>query len=218
MYIYGSMTKRTAIIIACIVGPLALGVGWFYIEMLPFARGVVEDAKRQKWRLKDTIFKINERATMIIKAYHKPYFDFDEIDHYFLNISRETLSEIEQKKTKTYLKEKQSNWLRQYGPDSLPDAEIDYELTFAGYVKKEVPSAVFPVINDIFCERPHEPGPASGCIPEFRDILLFKKEKQLVGLAKICFTCHKHSIIDTNLNTSEFGQSGDYEKLFNILH
>lgn len=153
-----------------------------------------------------------------MKSYCKPYFDFDELDHYFLNMSRETLSEIEQKKTKTYLEEKQSNWLRQYGPDSLPNAEVGYELTFAGYVKKEVPAAIFPVINNIFCERPHGPGPASGCIPEFRDILVFKKDKQLVGFAKICFTCHKHSIVGTNLDTSEFGQSGDYEKLFNILH
>lgn len=151
-------------------------------------------------------------------TYWKPYFDFDEIDHYYLNISQEELGVMEQKKTKTYLEEKQINWLRRYGPDEMPDAAVSYELAFAGYVKKEVPAAVFPMIKDIFCERPHEPGPASGCIPEFRDILLFKKEKQLVGFAKICFTCHKHSITGTDLDTSEFGQSGDYGKLFNILH
>jgi len=148
----------------------------------------------------------------------KPYFDFDEIDHYFLNISQEALGDIERRKTKTYLEEKQINWLRQYEPDSLPDITISSELAFTGYVKKEVLATDFPKIKDIFCERLHEPGPASGCIPEFRDVLLFKKERRLVGFAKICFTCHKHSITGTHLDTSQFGQSGDYEKLFNILH
>ncbi|AXY73961.1 hypothetical protein D3H65_08180 [Paraflavitalea soli] len=148
----------------------------------------------------------------------KPYFDFDEVDHYYLNISRELLEEMDTKKTKTYLEEKQINWLRQYASDELPDAGVSNELAFAAYVKKAVPAAVFTQIQDIFCDRPHEPGPASGCIPEFRDILLFKKKQQIVGFAKICFTCHKHSISGTDLNTSEFGQSGDYEKLFNILH
>lgn len=54
-----------------------------------------------------------------------------------------------------------------------------------GYKKNEIPDSIFLELNKIFCERTHEFGVASACGYFNRNILIFKKSGNNVGIAKI---------------------------------
>jgi hypothetical protein len=58
---------------------------------------------------------------------------------------------------------------------------------------------------------------ASACIYVYNDILIFKKEGEVIGTAKICFGCGAHQIRGTQVGTLAFGQDGDYKTLEKIL-
>lgn len=76
----------------------------------------------------------------------------------------------------------------------------------------------FKQVNETFCQRKHQESYAMTCIAVYRDILVFKKENKIIGTAKLCFSCDQNVITGTQHNTDEFGQSGDYAKLFKLLH
>ena len=147
-----------------------------------------------------------------------PYYQFDEIEHYFLNMEEDKLWDIEQKRKKTEKEKGQLELLIQFTPDKLSDTTILKNIEKLDFVKKIIPADKFNQINEIFCQRKHNEAYAMACIAIYRDILVFKKEKKIIGTAKLCFSCDQSVITGTTLNTEEFGQSGDYKKLFQLLH
>ena len=108
--------------------------------------------------------------------------------------------------------------LLQRTPDKLVDSTMIKELEKLDFVKKDIPTDKFGEINEIFCQRIHTENLHKMCITVYRDILVFKKRNRTIGFAKLCFDCNQNVITGTALNTDEFGQSGDYEKLYKILH
>jgi hypothetical protein len=147
-----------------------------------------------------------------------PYFEFDKIEHYYLEIDETVLWDIEEKKIKSNKQEKQLELLLQRTPDKLVDSTMIKELEKLDFVKKDIPTDKFGEINEIFCQRIHTENLHKMCITVYRDILVFKKRNRTIGFAKLCFDCNQNVITGTALNTDEFGQSGDYEKLYKILH
>lgn len=87
-----------------------------------------------------------------------------------------------------------------------------------GFQKKEINKSKFTQMNKIFVEKTFNDGINYACIPFFRDILIFKKQGKVIGIAKICFDCHQFRIIGPEANTDNFGMDDDYEKLGNILN
>ena len=146
------------------------------------------------------------------------YFKFDKVEHYFLNIEEDKLWKIEEKKTQTEKEKRQLNLLIQHALSKISDTGILKDIDKLDFVKKEVPVDKLKQINEIFCERKHNEVYALACIAIYRDILVFKKENKIIGTAKLCFSCDQSVITGTTLNTEEFGQSGDYKKLFRLLH
>ena len=148
----------------------------------------------------------------------KPYFQYDKVEHYFLDIDEEKIWVIEEKESKTDKEIKQLELLIQYTPDKLSDTIFIKDLEKIDFVKTEIQADKFEQLDKIFCERKHKNLITMPCIAYYRDILVFKKENKIIGIAKICFDCDQSVITGTTLNTSEFGQSGDYGKLYKILH
>ncbi len=102
--------------------------------------------------------------------------------------------------------------------DTLADTPIFKNMEKIGFKKTKISSNKFKKLNQIFCERKHEEALYTTCSVIYRDILVFKEKGKIIGVAKICFECDKSVIIGTNNDTEEFGQSGDYGKLYKILH
>lgn len=161
----------------------------------------------------------NSESNKTIKVYNQsecvPYFQFDKIDHYYTDIDDESIWVAEKSKT-----EKEKKLLSLLIHDTLSDLSDTTSLKDIeklDFKKKEVSSNKFVQINKIFCQKKHKDVEETSCEAVYRDILVFKKNHKIIGTAKICFSCDKNIIAGTKLNTNEFGQSGDYEKLSKIL-
>lgn len=148
----------------------------------------------------------------------KPYFDYDAIEHYFISTSIETERKLEIRDNLTSDELRLNDVLFQRKPATLADSSILLNLERIGFVKRTVNASSFEIINTIFCERKHKESLATSCIAVYRDVLIFKKQGKIIGTAKICFECWFHVITGTSLNTDEFGQSGDYDRLRKLLY
>jgi hypothetical protein len=148
----------------------------------------------------------------------KPYFNYDKVEHYFLNIDESELWKINEKKKRSADENQQLELLIQRIPDTLSDTAALLNIERIGFVRKEIPKSEFQKLDQIFCERKHKESISTACIAIYRDILVFRMHNEIVGTAKICFGCWKHVIAGTKQNTKDFGQSGDYSRLFRILH
>lgn len=148
----------------------------------------------------------------------KPYFSYDKIEHYYYDISEDELQKIEEKKKKSDKEERQLELLTQNKPDKLSDTTALSGIEKIGFVKQNISEDKFEALDQIFCERKHKETIAMACIAVYRDILIFKKTGKIIGTAKICFECDQNVITGTTKNTDEFGQSGDYRKLYTLLH
>ena len=157
------------------------------------------------------------KAEVNSKSVPKPYFEFDQIDYYYIDIDEMTFNELALSK-KRKKKEQQLLHLVSRGYlESLKDTGHILLAEDLGYIKHRINQNLFPAIHDIFSEKDHENWLSAACIAILRDILVFRKNNKIVGVAKICVTCMQHEIVGTTVNTDFFGQSGDYDKLITLL-
>src|SRR5687768_17976200 len=85
----------------------------------------------------------------------KPYFQFDKIEHYYLDIEENKIWDIEKKKSKTNKEKRQLELLIEYTPDKLSDTSVLKDIGKLGFVRKEIPTNKFKQINEVFCQRNH---------------------------------------------------------------
>lgn len=148
----------------------------------------------------------------------KPYFDYDQVVYFHNPVSSDGIFDVVTKENKT---PKEKAFVEMMIDDTfsvMADTAQILNLKEMGFKESVVPSTEFASLDSIFCERKHESWLATSCIPEYRDILVFKKKHKIVGVAKICLECMKSVISGTKRNTDQFGQSGDYDKLSILLH
>lgn len=146
----------------------------------------------------------------------KPYFSFDQVEYYAWNGTDDEAYTLMQEEDATGGLKKYL--LTEFDDNQLLNPSNFEKIEELGFRKKEIATDKFNQLNEIFCERKHEKVPeVEVCLSIFRDILVFKKEGKIVGVAKIYFDCKHNVITGTTLNTSEFGLSGDYEKLEKLL-
>ena len=101
-------------------------------------------------------------------------------------------------------------------PTSLNDQNLLKNLEILYPKKKKIEQSKLNTLASIYSEKFHGDYSLAACEPIYRDILIFKKENNIIGVSKICFECGLHYTIGTTKNTEQLGQNGDYEKL-NLL-
>jgi len=142
------------------------------------------------------------------------FFDFDDIEHYHVKEESEMKWQMRNLKAKD---EKKFHKLFMFHyPDTTTDKNF-YSLVNKFYSKKELHKEKFPEINEIYTEKYHGQYDIAGCAPFYRDILIFKKDKKIIGISKICFQCNLNMTVGTKRNVERLGHNGDYEKLAKIL-
>lgn len=145
------------------------------------------------------------------------YFDFDQVDHYSIEIDENELFELEEKKNLTQNQQLKIDIILNDKPEKVSDTAFITKLTKIGFIKNIVSGNKHTELNEIFREKSHDEVYALACVHVYRDILIFKKSDSIIGIAKICFDCLNSQILGTDINTIEFGQSGDYGKLSRLL-
>ena len=152
---------------------------------------------------------------------HNNYFEFDDIEYYRLDPKYVKLSEnikIIEDKDSSKIENFEFNIIHGYKPDGTSDKNFPKKLLDVGYVKKSIEPKFYNEISSIFSEKRAIDSYSMGCIPWFRDILIFKNKGNISGIAKICFKCRQSIIRGTIKNVENFGQDGDFEKLNKILN
>ena len=146
----------------------------------------------------------------------KTFFDYDEIVHYTNDFDAYKLNELYDNQSKTGIDSLKLNVITGKIPQTISDQSFIDKLGDIGYSRRKVDKTKFLEIDKIFIEKTVDENLATSCVSIYRDILLFKKQNKVVGVAKICFECLDSQIVGTTANTENFGQDGDYKRLANF--
>jgi hypothetical protein len=140
-------------------------------------------------------------------------FNFDSLEHYFVDIDLFKIGELEDKRIKS---EKEYLLLSALEDDKV-DLSLLSHLKNIGYVRSVVDKSLHSSVDSLFFLKTRTDDVESSCIHEFRNILVFYKNKQCIGIAKICFDCKAIVSWSEKLNFAGFGDWKDYDKLRPLL-
>lgn len=161
--------------------------------------------------------KLNIENEKVVKRELRPFFDSDEIDHYYLNFSESDFSKLSKKEKLNKKEEEFFNIFVHSYPDSLPREDFEQILLNHKYKKTKLSSKQQCQIENVFREKDSLPEGYFACAAEYRDIFIFKKKEKLIGVAKICFKCGRFQIVGSKLNTEGFGLWKELDKLKSIV-
>ncbi|MFC5979855.1 hypothetical protein [Flavobacterium salmonis] len=144
------------------------------------------------------------------------FFDFDSVEYYSLNKSKD--EEVNDNNRKGIKDSILNNILYSEFPEKLNNGVFYKKINSDGFSKSELSQEDVEYLkNDVFVEKfslkMFEMSKA--CAPEYRDILVFKKENEISGIAKICLSCGHFYFVSSKkeINTEDFGTERDYESL-----
>lgn len=107
-------------------------------------------------------------------------------------------------------------WLYRELPNEL-NPDLASELFHLGYKRYEVRKRDFAELNAIFTCKPIENYSVTSCIPTYRDVLIFRKRKEVVKIVQLCFDCNQSHFIGPWANVKAFGQRGEFKKMKALL-
>lgn len=154
----------------------------------------------------------------------QPFFDFNEVDHYSTTISDDdthALSEWDTSMTREEIREVYvlDGILSWAFPKTLNDTAFFDGLSNQAFKKTVLPESSVQGLKEVFSAPVETDGVADLCSPVYRDILVFRKDAKVTGIAKICFTCSQSYVLGTvNDNYKYFGLLNRYGLLRKILY
>jgi len=165
------------------------------------------------------ITDVNGDSTLpeIVENNCKPYFEFDSLEHYSIEIDLTVLNQLEKSTDTLWYEKKFVEIVTNPAPMHLEDSTFEQCLRIYKARKKHIVPSKYEDFNSIFCERKHDKHLLAACKANYLDVLVFYQGSKKTGIAKICFHCGKSKISGTLRNVNEFGQSGDFEKLKKLL-
>jgi hypothetical protein len=159
---------------------------------------------------------IQQKQYHIIKG--KKFFNYDKIDYYHSNFDSKNSLELLDSEPNSLLDSIKVAVLFGETPESINDTSCINQLTKVGYTKQNINKEKFSKIDSIFIEKTTTTNDGTNCVYIYRDILIFKKQNKIIGIAKICFSCFGNRIVGAKANKINFGQDGDYDKLKSIIY
>lgn len=151
----------------------------------------------------------------------KMFFDFDSVEYYSLNKSKE--EEMGKNNSNSIDNGIFDEIFFDDYPEKVNNAVFNKTINSDGFTKFKLSQKDAEYLrNDIFLEKSSLKliENVYACSPQYRDILVFKKNKEISGIAKICLSCRQFYLISSKkeIQTENFGTEKEYkalEKLFN---
>lgn len=146
----------------------------------------------------------------------KMFFDFDNVEYYSLNKSKE--EEMDQNHRKGIDNTTEDKIFYNEYPEKVNNTVFYKTINSNGFSKFELSQKDVEYLrNDIFLEKSSLKifDNVYACAPEYRDILVFKKNKEISGVAKICLSCRQFYMISSKkeIQTENFGTKEEYKAL-----
>ncbi|WP_129052818.1 hypothetical protein [Flavobacterium sp. YO64] len=160
---------------------------------------------------------VDNKEEMVAKKELRPFFDSDEINHYFVDYTLESIIDFEEKSKKSKKHQEFEDLFMGYFPDSIPKRDFEEILISHNYKKSNLTIKQQKEIENVFSQKDSLQMSAYACVPEYRDIFIFKKKEKTIGIAKICFKCGRFQIIGSEIDTQYFGLFEELDKLHNIV-
>ncbi|MBS7254978.1 hypothetical protein [Flavobacterium branchiicola] len=160
--------------------------------------------------------KLDVNNEKVAKKELRPFFDSDEIDHYYVNYTLESIINFEEKSRKSKKHQEFEGLFMGYFPDSIPK-DFEEILLSHNYKKSDLTIKQQKEIENIFSVQDSLQMDGYACVAEYRDIFIFKKKEKTIGIAKICFKCGRFQIIGSKIDTQYFGLWTELDKLHNIV-
>jgi hypothetical protein len=161
--------------------------------------------------------KSNIENDKVAKRELRPFFDSDEIDHYYVNYTLDDVLDIIDKDRTSQKNKELSDLFMGYFPDSIQKYDFEKFLLSYHYKKSVLSLHQQKEIEDVFSQKDSLQMSGYACVAEYRDIFLFKKREKTIGIAKICFKCGRFQIVGSKLDTEGFGLWTELDKLKNIV-
>lgn len=151
----------------------------------------------------------------------KMFFDFDRVEYYSLNKSQE--EEMDKSHSKGIDNTIEDKIFYDDYPEKLSDVIFYKAINSGGFSKFELSQKDTAYLrNDIFIEKSSSKmfEYVKACAPEYRDVLVFKKNNKISGIVKICLSCGQFYLISSKkeINTEDFGTEKEYESLAKLFN
>lgn len=124
---------------------------------------------------------------------------FDSIEYYHITESEHY--SIQEKNIKTNKDKKLLSLTDSFFPKELQDSIVSSDFLSIGFKARQISRQDYNHICQLFQED-YQYIDSTACSPNFRDLLIFKKQHEITGFAKICYQCG-HSIVLTKNSTRE---------------
>lgn len=150
---------------------------------------------------------------------NKPYFDFDEVIYVRILISDKEINQLYIKENKSEMEQKLFEVLaKPLINDDIEEVIIVKDLERINKTERTIDKKYFETLNNtIFIEKKCDDYAPAVCDPFYRDILLFKKNGILIGVAKFSFNGRVCDFAGTTANHECFGAFGEFDELRKIL-
>lgn len=151
---------------------------------------------------------------ILLSSCQDKHFQFDNIDHYKINISDNDLNILLSKENKS---DKENDLVLLLSEDFIDDNknELVTHLNELYPYKQKINEPKISELKAIYHNSFNFS--KSKCIPVYRDILIFKQDDSILGISKICFDCNMQYTIKNDGKNIEIDNS-DFEKLEKILN
>lgn len=151
-----------------------------------------------------------------VKKELRPFFDSDEINHYYLGSTSDFEHLFNDNAKQTEKKKEFSTFFYGYYPKNVEKSFENLLLKY-DYKKSDLSIKQQKQIQNVFSEKDSIQTDGYACIAEYRDIFIFRKKEKTIGIAKICFKCGRFQIIGSKIDTQYFGLWSELDKLKKIV-
>lgn len=162
------------------------------------------------------LFACNEKKKSSVST-DLPFFHFDKVEYYHPTITKEELHSIIMKPNKTREEQALLQIVTGDIPVSIKDTMFIKNMEILNFKKDTIDTKMNLKISHLFSLREATESKPKTCNTEFSNILIFRRNNHIIGMAKIDFNCMKHQMIGERYNDSKFGLSGEYKELEKIL-
>lgn len=132
------------------------------------------------------------------QSYKNKTLDFDQVSHFHIQMEDQDLFDMASQDTLAFKQQFKVDILLNNKFEKLSDTLFIKDLLEIGFVKNEISKEKLSRLQSIFTFENEQTKKVNECINIYRDILIFKTNNQITGMAKVCLECEMMHVVNSN--------------------